>query len=60
MATAPDNTSFQLHLGMALFKNGDRTDARRALRQAMAGKLDPQEIAMAQGALAELQQGSRP
>ena len=59
MATAPDNTSFQLHLGMALFKNGDRTDARRALRRAMAGKLAPQEIALAKGALVELRQGSR-
>ena len=60
VATAPDNTGFQLHLGMALFKNGDRTGARRALRQAMAGKLAPQEITMARLALTEMGGRNRP
>ena len=52
---APENAAVQLHLGLTLYKTGDKRRSREELERAVKGKLSAEQAQLARTALAEIQ-----
>ena len=52
---APENAAVQLHLGLTLYKTGDKAHSRQELEHAVKGNLSADQAQLAKTALAEMQ-----
>jgi tetratricopeptide (TPR) repeat protein len=51
---APENASVQLHLGLTLYKTGDKAHSREELERAVKGNLTADQAKLAKSALTEM------